>query len=502
MEVLNKKQADDLSSESLALLGSKGLAAMQRMRYAESLPKPEAKQISVKKLFTNLQNKFSHSPDIEALIESKVELRTKELYRKANYDALTHLPNRGYFYEMLEQLVQRFSDTDNPFSLLFIDLDGFKKVNDVLGHHTGDELLRHVSARLISSVREGDIVSRLGGDEFVVLLADTDDKEVIEGICKRIIRETSRPYWFDEKEVTTSTSIGISSFPRDARTASELVENADEALYVSKSKGKRTYRFFEEVKEYTPACTYLLQSKFEEAIRNDKLSIYVEPQIDLKQNIAVGGSMTVCWHNKELKTPFLASWADLLKKSDKEYSVALWLVDTGFYYLHRWLAHNPELVVSIPVLESLWRADDFMTILEDRLQKYQVPASQIQLEFSLKDFVNYDVFFQDILKALPQKGFQITLTGIGAVPLDLSLMAGLNIQEFKLDASWVNTHIQTASGRQWIQGMIQMSKSLDASVIASGIESPQIAEILKGMGCELAQGSFWSEPVKVEHYLS
>ena len=500
INTLNKRQADQLSPESRVVLGSKGLTAIQKMRENESIPKVVSKKLGVKKMLSDLQGKFSHSPDIEALIESKVKLRTEELYRKANYDALTHLPNRGYFHETLEKLVQNFSETDQPFSLLFLDLDGFKKVNDILGHHIGDELLRHISARLISSVREGDIVSRLGGDEFVILLANTDAKEVIEAICKRIIQETSRLYWFDGKEVNTSVSIGISSFPKDARTASELVENADEALYSSKLKGKKTYSFFEETKSKDLTRSYLLQSRFEKAIKNSELEIYVEPQVDLKQNIVVGGSMTIHWKNSESETPFLTGWSEILKKSGEEHSIALWLLDSGCYYLHQWCQYNQELVVSIPILESLWRSNDFISILVDRLQKYQVAASQIQLEFSLKEFVNYDAFFQNILKDLHLKGFQITLTGMGAVPLDLSIMAGLSIQKFKLDPNWLNKHIQTSSGRQWIQGIIQMSKSLDACVIAPGVSSHKVAELLTNIGCDLAQGDFWSAPVKVENY--
>lgn len=508
MDLLNKRQTDPVAEPAIASLSHKGQAAVQRMKAISAKGsikrshhgKASKAKFSLANVLSNLQKKFAPSDDVMALIEHEVQERTQELYRKANFDALTHLPNRRHFHEMLDDLVQRQSKYDDPFTLLFLDLDGFKKVNDHFGHHIGDELLRHVSARLVSSVRDGDIVSRLGGDEFVVLLASTDDREVIETICKRIIHETARPYWFDDAEVKVSSSIGIACFPRDADSASDLIEKADEALYVSKSKGKKTYRFFNEVVNEVPSSGYLVQNRFEEAIQQGQLHTFVEPQFDLKHARMVGVSLSMEWEDSQLPNNLFESWSDLLKKSGWEHAVSLWLIDTGFYYLNKWQKQAPELVISIPILESFWRSTDFMQNLEARVERYQVPRSQIQLEFSLAEFVSYDRFFQQVLNRLSEKGFQITLTGVGAVPIDLALMAGLNIQEFRLDAEWLKKHIETESGRQWIKAVIQMASSLDACVIAPGIQTQHMADVLTDMGCNLAQGNFWSEPVRAEGF--
>ncbi|MDX1351678.1 MAG: GGDEF domain-containing protein, partial [Thiomicrorhabdus sp.] len=165
----------------------------------------EAGGFSVKKMMRALQNRFSHTGDISGeiaeIVEKQVQMRTRELFRQANYDDLTHLPNRTYFNATAEQLVLKAQEAQTEFGLLFLDLDGFKAVNDSFGHQAGDELLRNVSARLISATREGDIVSRLGGDEFVILLADIFDKETVEVVCQRIINEVSRPYWINGNDV-------------------------------------------------------------------------------------------------------------------------------------------------------------------------------------------------------------------------------------------------------------------------------------------------------------
>ena len=152
---------------------------------------PLSSGFSVKKILQVLQDRFSHTGDIpqeiEEMVEAQVQIRTRELFRQANYDALTHLPNRAYFHSTLEQLVVNAKDKSSEFTLLFLDLDGFKNVNDTLGHHSGDELLRNVSARLISAVREGDIVSRLGGDEFVILLEKLNSVEDSVPVAKKIL---------------------------------------------------------------------------------------------------------------------------------------------------------------------------------------------------------------------------------------------------------------------------------------------------------------------------
>lgn len=452
-------------------------------------------KFSVKKLLSGLQSRFSDSQDLMALIEAEVSHRTADLYRRANFDALTHLPNRTHFQDMLDHLVQRSEDEDVPFTLLFLDLDGFKNVNDTQGHSVGDELLRHVSARLVSSVREGDIVGRLGGDEFVVLLADTDERDVVETVCKRIIREVSRPYWFEETEVRTAASIGIASYPQDSKIASELIDNADKALYVSKSSGKRTYRFYGDVMSEVPEQQHIMLAEFDEAVAKGALQPVIEPQVDLKQNRIVGGYVSLQWEGQAM-----SEWQEMLSKSSWEASVALWLLDTGCYYLKQWHEQDAEFVVTVPVLPTVWRQDNLVEVLTQHLARYGVKNSQIQLAFSLNELGQFDELMVNRLEKLAQAGFQITLTDLGAQPLDLGLMARLQVQEFKFDQAWLASNMNHVAGQQWIQALIQMVKSLDACMIATGIELESQVEKLTQWGCTLGQGEYWAQPIPTQDF--
>lgn len=455
---------------------------------------------SLHKVLSDLQHKFSgRQQDIAHFIEAEVRARTEELYRRAHFDALTHLPNRPHFQELLEKMIATSAENKLGFTLLFLDLDGFKAVNDTLGHGVGDELLRHVGARLVSSVRSEDIVARLGGDEFVVLLTNsTDDRATIEMICQRIINEVSRSYFFEGKEVCISTSIGIGLYPRDGQTAADLMTRADEALYSAKHSGKRNFRFYVDIKDRVPEERHQKIALLTEAIDSGDIKVRVQPQIDLTQNKIVGGCLQMVWNS--LDSDDALEWMTLLAQTQREESVGLWLLDTACFYAHQWQQKYAEFVVTVPLMESLLRSESIVTLLHERMERFKVAPTQLQLALSLKSLAKLDDFFIQRVKTLQTAGFQVTLTDLGAVPLDLNLMAKLNVQEFRLDAHWLKKQMITSEGQQWAQGLIQLMNTLDACVIATGIETEDEYLRLKQWGCSYGQGRFWSEDIPIRKF--
>jgi len=449
--------------ESSSPVKTESVASPEVIRFLQSeRSRPEAMSehstesagFSVKKMMRALQTRFSHTGDIsseiEEMVEAQVEMRTRDLFRQANYDALTHLPNRSYFNSTLEQLVIKAKDAGTEFGLLFLDLDGFKAVNDTFGHQVGDELLRNVSARLISAVREGDIISRLGGDEFVVLLADVTDKELIESVSQRIIKEVSRPYWINNHDVEISTSIGIACFPHNGVTATELVERADQALYVSKHSGRHTYRFYDEVSEQKVSPKHVLVNRLYSAVDNGDIQAVFEPQVDLNSGTIVGASITAKWDEAEMDSPFLSTWSEMLNESPTGYSVGAWLIDSGLYYLQQWQQYNDAMMVSIPIIDAMWQQQDLVTLLNERFAAYGVVASQVQLEFSMQA-LNNNESLHEVLNSLTTSGYQITLSEVGKSPLDLAVLAQLNLQELKLNKDWLQQTMAHEKGQKWVQ---------------------------------------------------
>lgn len=459
---------------------------------------------SVKKVMGTLQQRFSNtgdiSPDIAALIEEQVQLRTRDLFRQANYDSLTHLPNRSFFSATLEKVFEDSKSNNKEFSILFLDLDGFKSINDNLGHQAGDELLQNVAARLLASVRDGDVVSRRGGDEFVILLRELTNKEDISNICKRMIAEVSRPYCLGNKEGNISASIGIARYPMDGKTPSELLENSDAALYVSKNSGRKTFRFYNEISANRPVESLNLQEALSCSLESGQIEICFEPQVELSTGQVIGASSTACWNNEHLSTPYLASWTEQLVKSGWSQSVGTWLVDSSLYYLQQWKAVRNEWVISVPILDSLWLHQDLVAFLDARMSAYGLHKEQLQLEFSVSALQNLDGKLRQTLVALGRSGYQITLTNVGAHPLDLGLLGSLQLNEIKLDRDWLQESMKTESGQLWLQGLLKLVKGLDICVIASGVSSKEQARKLQSWGCAIGQGPVWAKPVEAKRF--
>lgn len=469
----------------------------------EGLPKKRQSsttKLNIRQLFVGWQNNLFNRTEVIDEIENQVRIRTADLYRKANFDALTHLPNRRYFHDLLDELVAGYKNTQEPFALLFLDLDGFKKVNDSLGHNIGDELLRHVGARLQSSIRHVDVASRLGGDEFVILLTNTLERETIEMICKRVIKEVSRGYCFDGLEVKTSTSIGVARFPEDADTSSDLIELADAALYVSKESGKKRYSFYGESSGRSTVGHFAIQNRFNEALNSGKVEIYAEPVVEIESGKLVAAEVNLVWLNDDNVKSDYDGWAGYLEKSGRDYSVALWWLDSACFYLQRWHKENSKLFASVRVVDALWRDDDFMTILLKRVELYQLKPKQLNLMFSLSDLVSYDSVLADRIRSLKLLGFQVTLVGLGEAPVDASVMSDLEMDYFKFDRTWLEAQLHSEHGSRWIEALINLSTTLGASVFVSGQAAQTEVALLKKMGASYSQGPFWGPNMTVQKF--
>lgn len=301
------------------------------------------------------------SEDTQAYIQKMIRLNSEKHMRQAHFDALTHLPNRAYFLERLHKTILDLETSG--FALLFLDLDGFKSVNDQYSHQVGDELLQLVSARLQSAVREEDFISRLGGDEFCIIVPDTN-LDHLRQVCRRIISEVSCGYWIKNNQITISTSIGIALYPKDAKFASDLINYADQALYLSKRLGKQQVHFFEEVvKPDSEASNQSCQNALFQSVgtrlvtwqsdKDHQSLLVVEPEDSLIDE-SVAQFFRRLEQVDQLSMPALAEW--------------LW--DSGLFYLHQ-----------LPCL-----ATDVCWIRFSANLFNQLPKSSYQPRVSLKGF--------------------------------------------------------------------------------------------------------------------
>ncbi len=431
-------------------------------------------------------------------VEAQVQARTQELFRQAHYDALTHLPNRAYFMETVEHTLKTAEKETNNFALLFLDLDGFKPVNDMYGHGAGDELLRLVAARLVSSVRDYDFAARLGGDEFVILLRDVVDDEIIETISKRIIQEVSQAYWVDGKAVHVSTSIGITEYPQDGKTVNQLLERADQALYVAKRRGRKQFCFYRQAETIPEAMPDKLQTRFEVDVEHQKFDIYFRPIVRLSDHVCRGAQLDVRWRDAPLASPWYKDWQQLLHRSQWSISMALWMIDSAAYYCAQWGKPDKVFSVSVPLDQSLLLEEHVATLLMQRLTRYSVSPAQLQLRIELESLYRLDQKAVQALNSLHEAGFEIILSGVGAAQLDLALLSRISLDGIALEGEWIQAQWQCSEGLRWVQGVIAMARGLGVRIHVEQIAHADQSAWLSDMGVETAEGLSFYPPMPAD----
>lgn len=433
-----------------------------------------------------------HQTSLSALVEAQVKARTEQLFRQANYDALTHLPNRAFFTQTMENTLKEAEHAHPSLALLFLDLDGFKPVNDTFGHSAGDELLRLVAARLIASVRDDDFVARLGGDEFVILLRNVVDREIIETISKRLIQEVSRPYWVDGRAVHISTSVGISEYPHDGKTVTQLIENADQALYAAKRQGRKQFCFYQSIQQMPEVAPDRLQRRFEVDVAHHKLTPYFRPITDLQQGSCIGAHMNVRWQDAPIDPAWFEDWKHLLHRSQWSLSVGLWMIESAAYYRSQWRHLPTDFFISVPLDMSLLLEDNPAELLTQRLKPYGVTPAQIELRIALDTLYKLDQKAIQCAQALHRSGFRLRFSGLGAQSLETHLLSRAPIEAISLDGDWVQQQLNQPDGIRWVRALIAMAAGIEARVHVDEIASDAQCRLLAHLGAHSGEGSAWA----------
>ena len=451
-----------------------------------------------------LPDKLLRKASLSELVEAQVHARTEALMRQANYDALTHLPNRHYFTTTLEQSIQQAEQTGKPFALLFLDLDGFKPVNDTYGHGAGDELLRLVAGRLTASVREEDFVARLGGDEFVILLRNGVDDEVIETICKRLIHEVSRPYWVEGVAVQVSTSVGVAEFPADGKTAGLLMEHADQALYVAKHRGRKQFCFYRDVSTLPNVASDQLQARFEVDAEHQKFTPFFRPVVAMNSQAILGVRMNVRWEGAPPGHVWYEDWQTLLARSQWGLSMGLWMVEMAAWQLAQW--QEDAWACYVPLDQALLLQEDVATLLVQRVSDHGISPEQLILSVDTDVIHKLDQRAVQVLADLKAAGFCIAVHGFGHKALEPTLFAQLDIDQLIIRWPEVQTLANAEAKRlRWLVGLIQWGHALGADVLVSDVDDDAMLSRLHALGVDAVEGAAVQDYVSGEamgRYLS
>jgi diguanylate cyclase (GGDEF)-like protein len=420
-----------------------------------------------------------------------------ELNRMAMMDTLTHLPNRRLFQQHLEVAMGRTTRMGNSLAVAFIDLDGFKPINDALGHHIGDEVLLAVAKRLNTAVRGCDIVARLGGDEFVALIEDIKSDQDIVPIVERIIQAIRDVFFIDHHEITISASVGIAVYPRDG-DMKRLMVCADAAMYRAKSDGKNQFRFFDSDIELASDQLLEMQRDLRHALSKDEFKLHFQPKIDSKTCAVLGVEALLRWEHpiKGMVAP--ASFIPAAERFGLINQIGDWMIEGSCRTLHRLRSQGIDLTIAINLSPQQLRNTYLVTNILQVLHRFSLPPSSIMFEITESSAQHSPDQFNAVLTDFRDAGIEIALDDFGTGHSSLAYLQNIRVNELKLDPSFIADISSNKLTHGIVDAVIRLAHALKLRVVAEGVETEDQRKMLTELGCDQLQGYLFTPAVPEE----
>lgn len=422
----------------------------------------------------------------------------RQLQIHAMYDTLTNLPNRRLFTDRIQQSIRFCRREDRKFALIMCDLDHFKTVNDTLGHHAGDDLLKQVTLRLKDVLRDSDTIARLGGDEFAIILyCGDDDHYSINSVAERLIQTLEDPIYIDGLPFSVGVSLGIAVFPEHGDDAETLLRRADISLYRSKEKRNCYTMYDKNTDEHTREALRTV-SDLRDAIRNNTLEVFYQPKIDCHTRQIQGVEALARWIHPEKGMISPGIFIPLAKQNGLIRHLTVVVLQKAIRQAAEWYRNGYEIRLSVNITGENIEDMNFPDELAYLLKRFQLPAHLLELE------ITEDVIIQSIEKAtqvterLRQMGVAISIDDFGTGNSSISYLKKLPINTLKIDFSFIREMNKNPDDEAIVRTTILLSKSLGMSVVAEGVEDAVTLERLYAMGCDLAQGFYMCKPIPAD----
>lgn len=422
--------------------------------------------------------------------------RTDErVHYLAHFDQLTGLPNRTLMEEHFEYVLNVAERNAEPVSVMFMDLDNFKVINDSLGHSIGDELLRLTGKRLKESLRSEDLVGRLGGDEFFVILSRTDADAAAE-VAQKLVQLLSKPFKIGPYELSCSTSIGLSVYPEDGKDTDTLSKNADAAMYRVKQLSKNGFMFYTPEMQARSQRNLLLSNALRAAIASNSLYLAYQPQLNLEDRQKVGVEALLRWYDPELGQVSPAEFIPVAEENGLINEIGLWCLEqaiSDMKCLMEYVSDSFQMAVNLSVVQ--FRNQNLVRDIKSLLSEYELPASRLTLELTEAVAMNEPEVGIAIIHELNELGVGIAIDDFGTGYSSLSYLKRLRVNKLKIDKSFIDDIEHDSDDRSIVSAIINMSQSLGLNSIAEGVETEAQINLLKQYGCNQIQGYFFSKPL-------
>jgi diguanylate cyclase (GGDEF)-like protein/PAS domain S-box-containing protein len=423
------------------------------------------------------------------------KLQQQQRFQDAQEDALTGLANRRAMYSFLQAKLDANPTDDNPLHLLYLDLDGFKPINDTLGHGAGDCVLKHVAQRLKACMREADLVARIGGDEFVIVASGLRSREPVEELCERLLQNLRVPLTIEKHEVAVGCSIGVVIAPADSRDSNDLLRFADIALYEAKAAGRNTYKFYNPQMSSRLLVRRQLESDLRLALRRDELRLEYQPRYEVLSGRLIGAEALVRWQHPLRGYLNPDCFISIAEESGLIVPLSDWVLRNACREAARW---GEDVFVSVNLSPVEFKRSDLVARVREALALAKLPAERLELEITETVMLDNTTDALAIMNALKALGVKLVMDDFGTGYSSLSYIHTYPFDGIKIDRSFIAALDGTDSGEAIIEAIIGLGKALSLTVTAEGVETREQLGLLTKLKCEQAQGFYLGRPGPAE----
>lgn len=473
--------------------------SMEQAEQAER-ERAEAEQRRVREAEKHIAELNQHIAEQERISEA-LRLSKERFQHAALHDALTGLPNRSFFFEQIKFLLERNRhNSNNGFCVLFMDLDGFKKINDSLGHAIGDKLLVQVARVLEQTVRQGDTVARLGGDEFAIVLAEIGQAKDAVNFAERITRSIGQPFKIEGHQVFTVPSIGLALSNTEYETPEEILRDADIAMYNAK-ENKLGNAIFDRELRVRAVNTIQIETDLRYAVEEEQFRVFYQPIIALESGHLAGFEALIRWQHPQRGLVSPAEFIPIAESSGHIVPMTNWILWQACSQLSRWRwrsAANRSLIISVNLSSKHFTQPDLVETVKHTLQETGLDPRCLKLEITESAVMDNAEDAASTLQALRQIGVQLSIDDFGTGYSSLSYLHRFPIDTLKIDRSFVMRMGAKGENSEIVKTINTLAQNLGLNVIAEGVETIEQLETLRTLGCSYGQGYFFAKPLPLE----
>ena len=424
-----------------------------------------------------------------------------QIAHSAEHDFLTGLPNRMLLNDRISHAIALASRHGKKVALLFMDLDGFKHINDSLGHPVGDKLLQSIASRLWSCVRTSDTVSRQGGDEFIVLLSEVEQSEEAAITAIRMLEAVAETHSIDDNDLHLTTSIGVSVYPDDGLDAETLIKNADSAMYQAKENGRQSYRFFEPAMNVRAVERQSIEESLRRALQHQEFALHYQPKINLTTGEIAGAEALLRWTHPTRGPLSPDQFIPIAEDCGLILPIGRWVLREACRQARAWADAGLSLTtIAINISAIEFRDENFLEGVFTILKDTGLDPRSLELELTESVLMKRAESAESTLKALRAKGVQLAVDDFGTGYSSLSYLRKFSIDTLKIDQSFARQITATPDETAIVAAIITMGRSLNLRVVAEGVETQEELAFLRSHQCDEAQGYYFSRPVLPQQF--